>query len=232
MKRIVTSLLLILFVTTIPYSQTFNTINLEFTRTVIHENTKEITQGTIYYDSAKTTLKVNKPINQWMILEGNHILIYYPDELRAIKIESNNPSILPFFQAFAGVAKEDYGLSELGYVIKKSEVKGDTLFTYWSPPKEVKKILGEFILAYEKDRFIFTEARDTNGKIVVRTTYHDHFLHGATYFPLHIISLQNTKNYTTIEDVIYSNPIFDKPFPSQVVNFTIPAGTKIEVMEW
>ena len=232
MKRIVAPLLLILFITTPPYSQTFNTINLEFKRTVTHENTKEFTQGTIYYDGAKTTLKINKPLNQWMILEGNHILIYYPDELRAIKIKSNNPTILPFFQAFAGVVKEDYGLSALGYVIKKSEVKGDTLFTYWNPPKKVRKFLGEFILAFEKNKFIFTEARNTHGKIVVRTTYHNHFLHGATYFPLRIISTQNTNNSTTIEDVIFSNPVFDRPLPSQVVNFNIPIGTKIEVMEW
>ena len=233
MNKIILTLIFIIFIASPSFGQTVKTISVEFTRTVKSNNTKEEVKGSIYYDTTRTTLEVTYPINQWMILKGNTIFIYYPDEKKAIEIISQSPATLPFFQSFVGVVKEDYGLSDFGYTLKRNEVKGDTLFAYWDPPEKVKKVLGQFILGFTEDKIVYTESRDAEGKALLKAIYQDHIKYEVTYFPLKIIIIQYiNKDYTKVEEVIYKNPIFDKPLPEKVVNFKIPSYIKIQKIEW
>jgi hypothetical protein len=232
MKGIFAAFLLLTLPIITVYSQTLKTINLEFTRTTEYENTKEIVKGNIYYDGTKTTVKTIEPLSQWMILEENKILLYYPDEEQAIRIKSKNPTNLPFFQTFVGVVKEDYGLSELGFKLEESEIKGDTLFFYWSPPENAQKFLSQITLALENNKIVFTEVKDPHGKTAGKIIYENHFLYGTTNFPLEITTIKYSKTDTIIEKIVYSNPVFDKPLPPQVVNFNIPKEIKIKELEW
>lgn len=213
-------------------SQTIKSLSLDFARTVQQNGRSEATGGRIYYDGQKITLEVREPLQQWMILQGNEILLYYPVEKRAIRLKSENPAALPFFHAFIGVVKENYGLAELGYTLQKSFIKADTLFAVWAPPRELQKSVSQVVVAVQKDKIIFSETRDAQGKIVARADYQNHFRHRAQYFPLHITIAQNSEQTAIREDVVYSNPVFDQPLPPLVVNFKIPDHIKIEEIEW
>lgn len=233
MNKTILTLISIFFILLPSWAQTIKTISVEFTSIVNSNNIIEEIKGSIYYYTTKTTLEVTYPIYQWMILKGKKILIYYPDEEKAIEITSQSPASLPFFQSFVGVVKEDYGLSDFGYTLKRNEVKGDTLFAYWDPPEKVKKVLGQFILGFTEDKIVYTESRDADGKALLKVIHQNHIKYGATYFPLKIIIIQYiNKDYTKIEEVIYKNPIFDKLLPEKVVNFKIPSHIKIEKIEW
>ena len=226
-------ILALLFITTffaaVSYSQT---IQVEFTRIADRKNRKEIAKGKIYYDGTKTTLKVYEPLNQWMILDASSVLIYYPDHKQAIKINSNNPTTLSFFQVFIGIVKEDFGLSQLGYTVRESKFKGDTLFVYWNPPKITAKIISEFILGLYRDKIVFTEAKGTDGNAIGRTTFHNYLTYGAMHFPLEMKMMKFAENDTTIEEIVYFNPIIDQPLPAEVVNFAVPPEIKVEEMAW
>lgn len=223
---------MILPAATIILGQSFKTINIDFLKTVKQKNKKEIVQGTIYFDGVKTTLKIFNPLNQWMILKGNEILIYYPDEQKAMRITSENPNTLPFFHNFLGIMKEDYGLSELGYTIRKNEMIEDTLFVHWEPPEKSKAVLGPIVVALVNDRIVLTKSRDARDKLILKTIYQSHVHYSGAYFPLQITMIQYTDNGPVSEEIVYSHPAFDKPLPPEILNFAIPEGIEVEEIAW
>lgn len=215
------------------FSQELKTLHVKFKYEHREGNSIEITKGDIYYQAmSKIILKVNDPIDQWMVFEGTKIIIYYPHSQRAFRIVSQYPFSLPFFQTFVGVAKEDYGLTDMGYVFFSHKKRGDTLFSYWNPPKKVSKVLGKFTLAHISNRLVYAELKKADGTIMSKSFYSDYIRYGATYFPLKISTIKYTKPDSTVEKIIYSNPQFNTSLPKEVINFKIPPNAEIKKVEW
>lgn len=166
-----------------------------------------------------------------MVLEGNEILIYYPDSRQAFKIKSQTPSVIPFFEAFIGVIKEDYGLGELGYKFSHYDKKGNILISYWKPERKFSKIIGECILAYRENKLIFLEIKNPDNQTFSRIEYANHIKYGNIYFPLEILTTKKKGSAISIERVIYKNPVFNSPLPPEVVNFKIPEGVTIKEIQ-
>lgn len=216
------------------FCQVIKTISVEFTREYSEDKTKEIIKGKIYYRApSKTVIKVENPIYQWMILEDKEMIIYYPDDKKAFRIiNSWNPFSMPFFQAFIGVVKEDYGLTELGYTLANYETNDNSLISHWNPPKNLSKFLGEFILEFKDNKIIRAELRNAKGKTLSKSLYKNHILYGATYFPLEISIIKYLKSGSTFEKIIYRNPQFNSSLPLEVVDFKIPADVKVKKVKW
>jgi len=210
-----------------------NTFSIEFEREYVECYSKEVVKGIIYYQApTKVIIKVDKPIDQVIVLSKGTMTIYYPNEKKAFRIKTKRPFSIPFVEAFFGAMKENYGLTELGYTLLRHEIKRDTLYTYWDPPKKAKKILGQFTLGFVKNRLVYAEAKNADGKPTTRIQYRNHIQHGAIYFPLEIITIRYTKTDTTFEKTVYKNPQFDKPLPPQIIDFKIPHGIKVKEIEW
>lgn len=226
-------LILLLLLNGILLSQVFQTLEVEFERCFREKNTDEILKGTIYYQtSGKVIIVVTDPVNQWMIFEGKQLTIYYPDDKRAFQIITQNLVSLPFFQAFVGVIDEDYGLTELGYTLYNHIIKGDSLFTYWSPPKKVSKVLGDFTLVYVSDKIVYAEFKKKDGEIMSKSLYSNHIRHGANHFPLEISTTRYIGADSTFEKVLYSKPQFNTSLPLKVTNFKIPKDVQIKEIKW
>lgn len=227
------SLVFLMLFNSVSFSQVLQTLIVKFKRQYREKNVVEIVKGDIYYQApTNLILKVTDPIHQWMIFEGNEMIIYYPDENRGFQIISQNPISLPFFQVFVGVAREDYGLTDVGYVFSNHEKRGDTLLSYWNPPKSLSKRLGKFILMHISNKLVYTELKKADGIILSKSFYSDHINYGATYFPLKISTIQYTKTDSTVEKIAYSNPQFNIPLPREVVNFKIPLDAEMKKVEW
>ena len=215
------------------YGQILKNMSVAFTRTITKEASEEAVKGFIYYQAPKKiVLKVIEPVKQWMVFEGKTMLIYYPNEHRAFRFTSENPFAVPFFQAFTGAVREDFGLSEAGFTLFRNEMRGDTLFTYWEPPKQAKKFLGNTVTGLAKDRLVFMEVQDAEGKRLVRTTYHKHVKHGEAFFPLEVVSVQHQENGSVVEKIAYANPQFDVALPQEVMNFRIPMDAEVTEIKW
>jgi hypothetical protein len=214
------------------YSQNFDTINIDFTKTVKHGTSNEIVKGTFYYSEIRTILAVQEPLNQWMIIEFNNMLIYYPDKNRAINITSQNPFNIPFFQTFTGLNSENLGLSKLGYTIDKNEIHGDTLLVYWQPPVVNEMKLGEIILSLVDNNIVVTETKDHSGNTNSYTTYNNYISHNDHYFPLLVNSTIYSEGETKTEIIKYTNPVFDQPLPDEITNFILPENAEIKEIEW
>jgi hypothetical protein len=222
-------LLFVLFI-----SQSFNTLTISFVRTVENNNKKEISKGYIYYYDNKTiTLKITAPILQWMVISGNKTLIYYPEENKALNIKSQAPAVLPFFQAFIAIIKSDFGLSEIGFKLRKNEFKEDTLYTYWESPENLKNAKISYILMIYNDRIIGIKVIKQIEEILAELRFKDHYPYGGLYFHLKMdITQYQSKKITVYENIIYSNPIFDHPLPEEVVHFQIPENIETKEIEW
>jgi len=213
------------------FCQTIKTISVEFTREYRETNSKEIIKGKIYYKAPfKTVIKITAPINQWMILEDKEMIIYYPDDKKAFHIISSvNPFSMPFFRAFIGVVKEDYGLTELGYTLANYETNDNSLISHWNPPKKLSKFLGEFILEFKDNKIIRVELKNPKGKTLSKSLYKNHILYDAIYFPLEISTVLYLELGSTFEKVIYKNPQFNSLLPKEIVDFKIPGDIEVKL---
>ena len=216
------------------YPQPVETVIVKFTRNITKDASPEIVNGVIYFQASinKVTLKVTDPVNQWMVFEGNTMLIYYPVEQKAFRFTSKNPLSLPFFEAFVGVMQDDFGLSSAGFKLARNEMKRDTLLTYWEPPGGTKKLLGNTIIGLIKDKLVFVEIQNSKGKKIAKTTYSNHIQFGLSFFPLEIITKKYHNIVPTIEKINYADPQFNTPLPHEVLNLKIPDDIEIKESQW
>jgi len=215
-------------------SQFLRTIQVEFERQYSERGIKETVKGNIYYQAPeRVTVIVTYPLKQWMIFEDTRLTIYYPNNKRAFQINTQSPISLPFFDAFIGVVKTDYGLTDIGYALCDYKTRGDTLFTYWSPPKKkTSRALGEFTLAYVSNKIVYAELKKRNGTIISKSFYKNHVQYGTTFFPLEIYTIRYMEKDSTFEKIVYTDPQFDRPLPPEVTNFRVPANIDIEKISW
>jgi hypothetical protein len=214
------------------FAQPQQTVTVEFRRTIQENGVDETVQGNIYYDGQKTFLITRSPILQWMIIENSQLLIYYPEEQKAIRILTQNPASLPFFQAFVGIVDEDAGLAKLGYSISKNEVRNDTLFIHWKPAAKVEKILGEYVYALYNNKIVYTVMKTPKGGIASRTYISDYTGYNGRFFPHKIHSILYNENSEVHEIIAYSNAAFGKPLPDDVLNFRLPDGIDVKEIAW
>ena len=195
-------------------------------------------------------IKVQKPINQIMLIDDieklvynrdekkvspikeSMMYIYYPVEKRAFLIKAKGPIPMPFIQTILSVMKDDFGLTEMGYTFAEHERKGDTLYTYWNPPRKLKKHLGKFILGTANGLLVSAEARSPKGKTVAKSFYKKHIKLGEKYFPLEVRSEIYADSNRTEEHVTYSDVRINIPLPDEVINFKLPESTKVDEIEW
>jgi len=214
-------------------SQAPNTLSLKFEREAIQDNYTETVKGIAYYQSPKKVfIEVQEPISQIMSIDGDVMIIYYPVEKKAFRIKSKGPIPMPFIQTILSVMKDDYGLTEMGYTFAEHERKGDTLYTYWKPPKKLKKRLGKFVLGTASGLLVSAEARDPKGKPVAKSLYSKHTKLGEKYFPLEVRSEIYTGSNRSEENVTYSDVKFDISIPAKVTSFKIPDSVKVKEVEW
>jgi outer membrane lipoprotein-sorting protein len=233
-------LLFILLLSPLPWSLTsrntdiIQSLQIDFTRDFSEKESFESAVGTLYYSfPTHITIHVKEPVEQWMILKKYRMDIYYPLDRKVFLFKTENPISLPFFHAFIGVVKKDYGLIDLGYSLayhRKREP--DTLVTVWVPPKKASKVLGDFTLLYVSGKITYAEFKNPKGKILSKTFYGNHCEFEGINFPLSIETVRYTGADSTVEHITYSNPHFNTEIPDTILSFTIPDEVITKEFDW
>ncbi len=224
--------LIFIFIHLNAYCQISKTISVEFTKISTQKKSKEIVSGHLYQYAKKTAVIIKIPLNQWIFIEDNIALIYYPENKNAIRIKSQNPIILPFFNLIFRFDDDNIDLAKWGYTIDKNELHGDTLIVHWKPPKSAKKVLGEFIISLKDNRIVSTKSNAPGGKTLIKTYYNRYVKYDNQFFPLEMKSISYSENVITTESIIFNNPIFDNPIPNQISQFSLPDSIEIKEVEW
>lgn len=214
-------------------SQSPDTIVLSFERKVVQSNSIETISGVAYYKSPnRLFIEVKEPIKQIMVIEKNILSIFYPEGNKAFRIKSKKPFTLPFVNSIISIMKKDYGLAELGYNLIKHEKKGNRIYTYWDPPKDKKKVMGQFILASEDGYLVCAELKNHEGKSIAKSFYQNYAKIDGKHFPLEVRSEIMEGTNIMEEHIIYSEVKFNVAIPKEVTNFRIPDSVKIENVEF
>jgi outer membrane lipoprotein-sorting protein len=187
----------------------------------------------VYYQfPEKVIASIKKPLRQLISFEKNDVTIYYPDNSIAFRFVSSNPVSFSFFETFINVIKEDFGLCDRGYTLKNHQTKKDTLITYWNPPPVLLNTASELQLVYVKNKIIYSELKDKNGKTFLEAEYKNHINYGDYYFPREINTKLTAEQYSILEKITYNNIIFNDTLPEEIKNFEIPEGVEIEEIRW
>lgn len=218
------------------YALPLKTLSLDFTREVTENNKTEYIAGTLHYDiqAARVVVEVVQPLKQIMIVKNNILEIYYPIEKQAFRFTTEGRVPLPFVESIIQSAQAEYGLTAIGYILDKHDVKDDTLYTYWTPPGKVKDKLGSVILGMRDDRLISAEIKNPKGHIIARSHYQKHSKIGANYIPMTVISstYDEKSEIHQREHISYSNPQVNADPPNAMLNFTIPESVEVKEIKW
>lgn len=238
MPLIPTVLLLAGFAITEPLlCQSVQTLIVDFSRKTVSAAGEERISGTIYFRAPEdVTVTVDSPVVQWSIFEGANLLIYYPLEHRAFRFISRNRLMIPFAQSFVGLVREDFGLSDAGFLLQEHRKRGDVLITVWRPPRTLRSYVGEARIGLQKyDEQVhplFLELYDPDEHLLTRITYLEYRDDLEPSFPGRILILQNGQEGEVRDEIRYSRHRINQVLPAEVTGFRLPADVPVEELKW
>lgn len=238
-KKILFSILLIFISVVHLYSSSISdsikTISAEFKREYTSLDGVEKSEGKIYYiadKNKKIVLKIHNPLDQYMILSNNKLIIYYPKSQQAFDIESRNPFILPFFQFFFDVMKEDFGLVERSFTLNKFETDKGVLRSYWIPNEKLSIIVGKVILTHKDNKLVLVQTYNAENYLSSEILCSDYVQQKNFFYPL-CLKIKYYENDSIYEEiVVFENIKFNHTIPLEISSFEIPQGIKTKVVKW
>jgi hypothetical protein len=219
------------------FCQSVETLSVSFTRKTVSAAGEELVRGSIYFEAPEhVVITVDSPVVQWNIFRGTDLLIYYPLERRAFRFISRNRLMIPFAQSFIGLVREDFGLSDAGFLLQEHRKKADVLITVWTPPRSLRLYIGEAWIGMQKYREkvhpLFLEFYDPKGNLLTRITYLDYREDLEPSFPGRILILQRDEEGEVREEIRYSDHLINGTLPAEVMEFRLPADVFVEELKW
>jgi hypothetical protein len=233
MSKVFFTILLIFLIPLSSLAQDFETISARFVREFTQGDVTEQVSGFVYCQLPDVvTLKVTSPVDQWMVFERNLTTIYYPEYNTAFRITSRFSPYPPFVQNLAAAFEADYGLGHLGYRPRDYEVRGDTIVSHWSPPRQLARALGETILKMKKNKIVYIESRSARGSVMRKSLNTHHEYQRGAYFPTEMFTTEYFNEDSTLEWVSFSDLVIDSLLPTEVTSFCIPSDADVREVEW
>lgn len=209
----------------------FSTVSGHFELYRTSGNAVDSTTGDFYYfGPEKMLINVRQPLDQFLLIEKTVISIYYPDDHRAFRLESEKPPLLPIVPGLLAALRSDNGIAEYGFKVKSQKMKADTIITRWFHPK-LKKV-GHYDIAEIDRRLAWTNYEMPKSDMRLFTYFQDYQVIDGINFPHRISSKLWNKEGLTLEEVAFSKIIPDAEFSDKIQNFRIPDDVPIEYKKW
>lgn len=221
----------------INYAQTnpvIKSIISSYERKIERNDKFEITSGKIYFISPASMYIITKePENQWMKIDSNQMVIYYPDSKKVFKINAQNNFELPFLPTFLLTLRKDYGLSELGFNVTNYGTKNDTIETYWKSKKEIAGGIQHAVIKTISKLIKSVEITTQDSKSYSRIVFDDYINCLNNYwFPMQFQIHKSTPRLVYHETVSLKEAQFNVTIPDSIINFKIPDDAEVKVTEW
>jgi outer membrane lipoprotein-sorting protein len=212
--------------------QANRTLTVDFKKIKTVKAASDTVKGTLFQFKNRMIIKVTAPIEQFFLIDSGTTVIYNSNEHSAIRLNSKAPAVMPFFNTFVGFFKGAQVVPQVNFRIKSSEKRGDSLYTQWVPDGDQTSFRGKFETVYYNDKPVRASTFDKKGILLYRMTFgHDTLISGA-HVPLLISTLTPAGPGPILEDVEFRNVSVNRPVPADIVNFKIPDGVPIKVIEW
>jgi hypothetical protein len=214
------------------YNSAISTLVIDFKRQYVQNDRKELVEGTIFYhNGVRTVVRVIAPVQQWMVLDGDTMILYYPESKTAFRITHSNPFYLPFLQTMLGAASTDFGLEKLDFRIERNENHNDTVHYYWKAPRRLKKAISAAHVTYTRGKLLNVEFLGKKGALMIATKCWNHYEWKGLNIPLELSIRINQTRAQITEEVHFGVPSINTALPGDITSFKIPFGVEIKEVE-
>lgn len=192
------------------YGQNFSQFSSEFTLMEKSLGTvkpySSLVKGTVFIDKNERRLEFNIhfPDRQKWIIKDSIFEKFYVDSLVA-SIKIKNFDDMSIFTALLEVQKIDFGLSELGFTLKNTDVTENISYFEWSPPEVFAKFYKNAYTKTENNLLKAIRLIDVNGKEINATFFDNYEIIKGMAMPKLI-----TTKYIGEEQKLFKSLQFDK----------------------
>ena len=227
-------LIYLFLLTLLQTASPFQTLCVRFAREFTDAaGNKDASKGIVYFrENDRLVVRVYDPINQVMVLTGKTMTIYYPDQKKAFEVQAETPFELPFVSTITAPNHPNYGLTEMGYQLEKTERNGDTLTSLWRPPANARKVVGMFKLVECRRMLLYAQSFKPNGQISTTALFSNYEKCGSMTIALDVTTYNHRSSGTETEIIHFEKPEFDTAIPDSILNFKIPPDTPMKHIQW
>lgn len=195
-----------------------------------HEGTETSEIAGVFYAAHRGMyLLIDHPVRQWVHMNADHFIYYYPDENMALKM--NNPdgtlstSALQFFM-FSD--SEDMGLGDAGFALSGHRVSADTLIKTWElKGKSKREYMRLDVFSY---RGHVVKAVSGNDQKEIKRVFFSDWLERDHYnYPMTLKIFEENKR----SEYYFNDLRILEDIPDSVMGlFTLPEDCKIYEYRW
>jgi len=207
-----------------------NTLQMPFTRISKDNISSSITKGTIYHSPGKTILIIEKPIDQWVLIDTINTIYYYPDKAEAISISAKNSTKISFLEDILNILDESYGLEDVSLQNTSNEIINDTLVTTWEPEEENTGFVYE--LSFYDNKLVKNEVINEIIDFSLTTFYYDYLKFNNYFLPTRLVSIKNSEELVSTDIYEYEYFKINVELQAEIMEFVLPQNTKITKRQW
>jgi outer membrane lipoprotein-sorting protein len=187
----------------------------------------EVVEGTVFYArGGRTVIRIDRPIQQWMLVTGSEMVLYYPDASWAVEMRADIPIEIPVVQSLLLWFDPSDTLSTAGY----TRADETTLTTRWLPSRRHSRRIADVLVTVDtKARPVRIATRSAELVLARENLYLSFKDEGwGRVLPTVIQTLTaRPSGGVETEEVVFTRIKLDVPLPTEIVDFSIPDGVEI-----
>jgi len=199
-----------------------------------HDITNMESSGVLNYSyPGKINIMVKTPINQEIRIEGTQMIILYPDRKKCFFSENDTPFPEPMTETIFSLLKPDYGLSEIGFVMKDVELIKDTTITHWEPEIKSESFISAIILKTFENRIYHIEILNEKNSVIQSVRVGNYTNVGFDFFfPDYIEDVKFDGDIRFIEKYFFNNFEVNQHLDKATFDLLPPQGYEVEELQW
>jgi hypothetical protein len=126
----------------------------------------------------------------------------------------------------------ELGLAESGFSVADHIQRGDTLLVRWTPPEAIRKSIGLIVEHFVDNRLVLVDTLDPDNKLQAALRFSDFHSYDQHDLPMKITLSTHGRSDGLVEEVSFSNPLFDHEIPPEIESFAVPSDVEIREVQW
>ncbi|MBN2189165.1 MAG: hypothetical protein JW699_06910 [Chitinispirillaceae bacterium] len=225
--------ILVLFIPLTVSGESDEIIQVEFAKIKVEKGRSDSVEGTIYSFESRLLIKIDRPIDQRMVVDSLSTLIYNPSEQACVQIRRKSRAFLPVFSSFFDFLNAAGRIvPEQHFTIKGTVKRGDSLYTHWAPDHKRTSFRGRIETVYYRDKPVSVSTFDGKSRVLSLMLFSRDTLIKGFHLPMEITTCEIQKRDTVREKVSFRNLSMGGALPDSIRCFRIPPEVPCEVIEW
>jgi hypothetical protein len=207
-----------------------------FRRTLVDQavcDTQTVVGSFAYVVHGRVRLTVETPLRQELCVDDQGLLIYYPDEQRALQVLDPRQALaFRFVQIAHRSSLPDFDLGAAGATLIDYASRGDTLETRWAGPTSTPWRDQQFVLVAVGSRLVHATQTLADGTPVMDIELLDHVVLDGIEIPQRFTLREHGPSGERIEVVQFWELRVNQTSPDSIGPLNPPDAVKPVSVEW